>query len=162
MITDNASFWLALWGAVLSTALAVIKGLEFRANRGRLHLDLIWQPGDAGRDGHVHYSMSAANPALRVTNKGQRKVRVVEAGACRSGRGKPAYDTSGWFGGLPATLDEGESVVVQGGRFSDWIINVEEVRALFVRDSLGREWVTGRRAIQKFRREGRPSESRTG
>ena len=156
MITNNASFWLGLWGAVLSTGLAVIKVLEFRANRGRLHLDLIWEPGDVGRDGHVHYSMSAATPALRVTNKGQRKVRVVEAGARGSG-GKLAYDASSRFGGLPATLDEGESVVVQGGQFSDWIINVDEVRALFVRDSLGRDWVTGRRALKKFRRAGRPS-----
>jgi hypothetical protein len=73
MIANDASSRLGLWGAALSTGLAVIKVLEFRANRGRLQLDLIWQPGDAGRDGRVHHSWSAPIAALRVTNKDSEK-----------------------------------------------------------------------------------------
>ena len=161
MIANDASFWLGLWGAALSTGLAVIKALEFRANRGRLHLDLVWQPGDVGTDGRVHYSWSAATPALRVTNKGQRKIRVLEVGASRSRYGKPTHAASSAFVGLPATLDEGDSVVVRGGQFSDWIIN-REISAVFVRDSLGRDWVIGRSALKRFRRVDAPTERDAG
>jgi len=155
VITKDAAFWLGLWGALLSTALGVLRVLEFLRDRARLRVEPIWERGDIGTQGRVEYSWSAATPALRVVNTGRRTIHVTGAGVVRSkwGRGPVAMATD-VPAGLPAVLDEGKSVRLW---VESWIRD-PQVNGIVVRDSLGRDWRISRRFLKKFLRTSPPTD----
>jgi hypothetical protein len=151
---NDAAFWLGLWGALLSTALGILRVMEFLRDQARLRLEPIWERGDVGTDGRVVYSWSAAMPALRVINTGRRTIHVTGAGVVRARwwRGRAAMATD--VPALPAMLDEGKSVRLWA---EDWMRD-PEVRVIVVSDSLGREWRISRRALKKFLRTSPPTD----
>ena len=150
-MTPTPAFWLGLWGAVVSTALGGLRIFEFVRDRASLHLEPIWVRGDAGTDGHVEYSWTAAEPALRATNRGRRTIHVVGVGVRRAGA---PVDLSGFLPRLPTVLDEGESVTLS---LEKGLLD-HKVKQVILRDSLGHEWRTGWRALRTFRKTRPPTE----
>jgi hypothetical protein len=155
-VAANAAQRLGLWGALLSTGLGVLRVVEFWRDRARLRVEPIWERGDVstGRGGEWEYSWAAARPVLRVVNTGRRTVHVMGAGVVRGRLKREQAVMATDVPGLPAVLDEGKSVRLFLG---DWIRD-PDVRAIVVRDSLGRDWRASRRVLRKFLRTSPPTE----
>lgn len=148
-IKDPFSLCIAAYAALLSTGLAIIKLLEFRDDRGRLAVKLIWDRAEIGSAGHVAYSEPGSGaPALHVTNRGRRKIQVVGLGAVRRGKSIEGDLFSNF---RHFDLAEGAQVTLPGGEITGWVRD-RQVTSIFVRDSLSRDWSTGRRALRAFRR----------
>jgi hypothetical protein len=148
---DAWSFYLGLWGAVLSTGLAALKIIEHWRDRGHLHLELAWEQPDR-KAGDIPFRKGGELqllPKFIVTNVGRRTVTVVGVGAWRGvWRPRNVVQTKH----LPYNLEESERVKDQVPKA--WLEDTS-VKSLFVRDSHNRDWFISRLRFWGFRREGR-------
>ena len=158
MNSSEAGFWIALWGAVVATVLAVLRVREFFADRGHLKFRSSVQhtltpapPGAAP----THQLASGPRVVFTVTNVGRRKLRVMGFGIRMgwSWKRRRKRDRK-WRPFLtqhfPRDLGEGETMEFDDPVYQR-LLTGPHITTAFVYDSLGGCWELPRRSFRNAR-----------
>ena len=100
-------FWVAIWGAICSTILGIIRIIEFRQSYAIIRVrGTIAYPvygGNLSRDAHL---------CLTAINKGKRKMKLEGAGLTLSDKRTIPFMTDIFQNRFPKDLDENDSCSV--------------------------------------------------
>jgi hypothetical protein len=139
MFTDPV-FWLACYGALLSTILAMVTLLQYRQDRAQCSLQLGLERTQDVTDRSLHLSALL----LTITNAGRRPLTLVEVGTYDKETKRPIFPAP--FGqGL--TLTESQSR--QQRLAVEHLLPAAQIIGVYVKDSAGQ--------IYRVKRSGRNS-----
>ena len=83
----DLTFWIAVWGAVLSTILLIFQAFQFSKDRPKLIVEILPNTGlIEGRGGTTFY--------VKVTNRGRRPISIHEMGINKGDETKKAVFNS--------------------------------------------------------------------
>ena len=151
----TAAIGIALYGAILSTILAILKGYEYWRDQPRLRVDagigeltLNLKIPDAGvmwKDAAAH----TGHPpflAVKVANIGRHPVIVQRIGGSTGGSD---FSINYQHVELPQTLEPGRVIEVAGPAT---LVN-RSLESLGVWDQTGRAWMLSRRQLKKLKNQ---------
>ncbi len=134
----DATFALALYGAVVATVVAVLQWRAQRSDRAALRLrGSVWTlPGD-----------SEPTTQVRIANVGRRVIEFDQFGVEK----KSGELVELWHIAVDRRLEEAQSVATSPAEIDEMFDPHKTVRTVYVRDTTGRIWKMPRGEFKRFR-----------
>ena len=138
-MTIHLSDVAGVYGAVVATAMAVFRFIDFRRDRQSVRLTWRIAGHPSGRADESPWVI------IKVTNVGRRTVHLRDLGVVNTKSEKAAVGSDI---GVNPQLDEGQEVGVTPRPEA---LLAKGVRTVFVEDTHGREWAMPKRAFRELR-----------
>lgn len=142
--SNNFIFWIAIWGAVLSTIAILVRIADYLQDRRSLKVNAY-----AACEGTLGVGITQEDAlALIITNRSRRPIYVESVGATWEKEGKKRQALL-LFPNIPYTVTESKPYRQVFNVLEE--VEVTSLKSIFVIDSLSKKWRVPRKSIKRLR-----------